>query len=156
VEIHFRYDEELARRAARHVLARNSRLFVSFLIALLVTIFATLQRVWWIVSPFAVLTFLYVAMAVRQRSSAIRAFRRIGNPDVTLRVDDKEIMFEMPSYRATAEWTSQREIWRFDDIWIFMLFGTVSSYTPVPTSVMTDEFRDTVLDAMRAHGGRVR
>ena len=134
--------------------SRNSALVVA--IALIAAVLFALQRTWWLTSAFAVMALIYVVMLVKYRRGAARMARRLGSPEVTVIVDESGMTFRMPAYQSTAAWTPQREVWQFDDVWIFMPFGVSQSYSAVPTAAMTPEFREIVLANMRAQGAAVR
>ena len=92
----------------------------------------------------------------RWRRGATTLTRRLGSPEVTVSVDENGMTFSMPSYSSTAAWSPMREIWMFDDVWIFLPFGPSVAYSAVPASAMTPEFREIVLQGMRAGGGVLR
>ena len=157
VEIHYTYDEELARRAVRRYVARAYRWsFMSITFAVLAAALFAAQRTWWLVSAFALYAIIYAVNLGKYRRAAIRRARWLGMPEVTVSVDDGGMTFTMPSYRTEAGWSPQRQVWQFDDVWIFFPFGTSSAYTAVPTAAMTGEFREIVMNNMRAQRAVVR
>jgi len=143
--------------ATRRFLSCYSRNWVLVIaIALIAAVLFALQRTWWLTSALAVVALIYIAMLVKYRRNAVLIARRLGAPEVTVTVDDSGMTFRMPSYQSIAAWTLQREMWQFEDVWLFMPFGVSQSYSAVPTSAMTPEFREIVLTNMRAQGATVR
>lgn len=152
-EIRYRYDEELASRATRRMTSRYN-VFMS--IALIVTVLFALQRMWWPTLIAGTFTLAYAAVIVRYRRNAKKLARRLGYPEVTVRVDENAISFSMPSQQSTSAWSQTRALWRFDDVWLFFPYGATAVYTAMPTAAMTDEFRELVLAGLRAGGATVR
>ena len=152
-EIRYRYDEELASRATRRMTSRYN-VFIG--IALIVTVLFALQRMPWPALIAGMCTLAYAAVIVRYRRSAKKLARRLGFPEVTVRVDEKGISFTMPSQQSTSGWSQTRALWRFDDVWLFFPYGVTASYTAMPVAAMTDEFRELVLTGLRAGGATVR
>ena len=147
----------MARRATGRFLSRYSRHSALIIaIALIAAGLFALQRTWWLVSAFTLMALIYTSMLVKYRRTAVRMARRLGSPEVTVIVDESGMTFRMPAYQSIAAWTPQRELWQFDDVWIFMPFGVSQSYSAVPASAMTPEFREIVLTNMRAQGATVR
>jgi hypothetical protein len=156
-EIRFRFDDALARTASRRFLSRYQRgMMVYVAICALVAALFALQHTWWAVSAFATIAAIYTTIMVKSRRGATRMTRRPGAPEVTVSVDENGMNFSMPSYQSIAAWSPMREIWIFDDVWIFFPFGMSAAYSAVPAAAMTPEFRDIVLNGMRAGGGVVR
>ncbi len=143
--------------ATRRFLSRYQRGSVLVIaIALIVAALFALQQTWWAVSAFTVLAFVYISILIKYRRGATRLSRRLGQPEVTVSVDESGIAFDMPSFQSKAAWTPLRELWMYDDVWIFMPYGPAAAYSAIPTSAMTPEFREIVLTSMRAKGATVR
>jgi hypothetical protein len=156
-EIRYRFDDALARMASRRFLSRYQRGWVVYVaICLIVAALFALQQTWWAVSGFATLATVYTVMLVKSRRIATRLTRRLGAPEVTVSADEHGLTFSMPDYRSTAAWSPLREIWQFDDVWIFLPYGPSAAYSAIPAAAMTPEFRETVLHRMREHGGVLR
>lgn len=156
-EIRYPYDDDLARRATRRFLSRYQRgTWWVVVVALLAAVLFALQRTWWLTSAFAVMALIYTTIRVKYRQRAILGARSLGTPEVIVTADAQSITFRLPDYQSTAQWTRARQLWQFDDVWIFLPFGYTASYTAVPTAAMTPEFREVVLAGMRAAGATVR
>lgn len=156
-EIRYRFDDELARMATRRFLSRYQRGVVLYTaVCVIVAVLVGLQHVWWATSAFATIAAIYTAVMIKSRRGVTRLARRLGAPEVTVSVDENGMTFSMPSYSSTAAWTPIREIWMFDDVWIFLPFGPSSAYSAVPASAMTPEFREIVMQGMRTSGGVLR
>jgi hypothetical protein len=153
-EIRYRYDEQLASQATRRILSRYN---LSAVIALLVTVLFALQRMPWPALTAGILTLVYAWPIVRYRGNAKKLARRLGCPEVTVRVDETGISFSMPSQQSTSAWSQTRALWRFDDVWLFFPYYSVTAAcTAIPVAAMTDEFRELVLAGLRAGGATVR
>src|SRR5262249_7001984 len=129
-EIRYRFDDVLARTATRRFLSRYQRgsgLIIG--IAFLGAPACALTRLWWAVSAFSVMALIYMTILIKYRRNATRLIRRLGAPEVTVNADENGITFSLPSYQTTAGWTPLREIWQFDDVWIFMPYGPSTVYS---------------------------
>jgi hypothetical protein len=156
-EIRYRYDEELARRASRRFLSRYARgPAMLFLMAILAAALFALQSIWWLAISLIVLSVAYAAVLLRYRSRAARLAQTLGFPEVSVVAGEEGLTFDMPSHHSTIGWTPTRELWQFDDVWLFFAYGTRASYTAFPSAALTPEFRDIVLAHMRAAGAKVR
>jgi len=153
VEIRYRYDEELASRATRRM---TSRYRVFIVIAFLVTVLFALQRMPWPALIAGMFTLAFALLTIRYRRNARKLARRLGCPEVTVRVDENAISFSMPSQQSTSAWSQTRALWRFDDVWLFFPYGVTATYTAMPVAAMTDEFSELVLAGLRAGGATVR
>ena len=156
-EIRYRFDDDLARTASRRFLSRYQRgLRWTTGATLLIGVLFALQHTWWAASAFAAIAAVYISALIKSRRGATTLTRHLAAPEVTVSVDENGMTFSMPSYSSTAAWSPMREIWMFDDVWIFLPFGPSLAYSAVPASAMTPEFREIVLQGMRAGGGVLR
>lgn len=99
---------------------------------------------------FVGITFLFAIYWTHYRNGLIK-FRAMGLPHATFSASESSFTFESGAGSSTLPWSAVTEIWKFEHYWL-MLFSR-AQFVTLPLADISQEFRASILERVRASGG---
>ena len=86
--------------------------------------------------------------------NAIAKLRSMGPQSATMKADSDALTFVSGAGSATLPWSSVKELWKFERVWL-LLFSP-AQFSTLPVADLSPEMQALVADRVRASGGRIR
>lgn len=86
--------------------------------------------------------------------NAIAKLKSMGSPSATMRADTYAITFVSGAGATTLPWSSVKELWQFERVWL-LLFSP-AQFSTLPVADLSPEMQALVTDRIQASGGRIR
>ena len=154
------YNESLIRQAVFAYWRRTvGTFFVPLLLAMTVWFVALLVQhdLSWKTGVFgAVVGFGYVFSAtvyVVHYKNSLARFHDLQNSMATLLADDSSFTIESSIGKSTLQWTSVKEVWKFQNVWL-LLFSK-AHFCTLPVANLSPELQQLILGRVIAAGGKI-
>ncbi len=159
-EITLIYSEDLLKKAVRSFWWRSvGPLFVLVLLAMLAgTIYFVLkgERSWLVgaMGSVVLMGFLFSSVLyINHYRNTLGKFRELKGSNSTFKMNPDCFELESIIGTSTMNWSSVTELWQFKDYWL--IFLSKAQFFTLPSSCLTDSNRESIIDYIKAAGGKI-
>jgi hypothetical protein len=155
------YNEKLIRHAVWSYWKRTvGGLYLLVLLAMTVGFLRLLfqgDRTWLIGLIGTILGVSYlmlVSIYVVHFKNSMAKFRDMGSPNATFRAEEQSFTVESSMGTSTLQWSTVKEIWQFQDVWL-LLFSK-AQFSTLPLTNLPLEMQTFILEKVKLAGGKVQ
>jgi hypothetical protein len=86
--------------------------------------------------------------------NSLAKFRELKDAEANFQADEQSFSVESNIGKSTLHWTSVKEVWKFQDVWL-LLFSK-AHFSTLPVANLYPDLQQLIIDSVRAAGGKIR
>jgi hypothetical protein len=97
---------------------------------------------------------MLLCLYVIHLKNSMAKFRDMGSPNATFRAEEQSFTLESGIGTATLQWSTVKELWKFQDVWLLMF--SKAHFSTLPVANLPSDLQAFILEKVKLAGGKIQ
>jgi YcxB-like protein len=97
---------------------------------------------------------MLLCLYVIHLKNSMAKLRDMGSPNATFRADEQSFTLESGIGTSTLQWSTVKELWKFQNVWLLMF--TKAHFSTLPVANLPADLQAFILERVQLAGGKIQ